>query len=377
MSRPARAAALGAACSLIALRVSLAQVSVTLDVGASRVAYDGFLPSAAVAVSPALRVASNAASVTARGTWLGFESGNTSVQGLLAGSVFSRAHGSWRGELAATAGASSYEGLASFAHVLARARLHFLRPGGGAWLAATLGRASYDASGHGVTAAAAGAWRGTRDLNVTLAVSGTQVADTAYADIEASGYWQRGRLELEGSMGARGGHGGGHGVYGEAIATLNLSRSLATTLGFGRYPTDPIRGSVSGRYVSLGVRVTGFTPTQTPRVAPAGSQPPVVAMAGTNGHLATATITVAVEATIAVLVIHAPGAATVEVMGDFTDWEPVALTRFGDSWRLATAIPSGLRRLNVRVDGGDWSVPLGATLEHDEFGTAIGTIVVP
>src|SRR5262245_12895203 len=116
--RLARAAAGGAAWSLLVLRAAGAQMSVTLDVGASRVEYDGFLPSAAASISPAVRITSPSSSFTARGTWLGFESGNSSVQGLLAGSVFSRAYGSWRGELAGTAGASSYEGLASFAHVL-------------------------------------------------------------------------------------------------------------------------------------------------------------------------------------------------------------------------------------------------------------------
>ena len=318
------------------------------------------------------------ASFTARGTWLGFESGNASVQGLLAGSVFSRTYGSWRGELAATAGASSYEGLASFAHVLARARVHLLRPRGGAWFAATLGQASYDARGHDVVSAAAGVWRGARRMNVTLAVSGTRVADTAYADLEASLFWQAGRLAIESSVGARGGHGGGQGVYGEAVATLAFSRSFATTVGMGRYPTDPVRGSVAGRYVSLGVRVTGFTPRPSPRVVPIAAPPPVVAAAaGTNGHLHTAVATIQVESAGAVLMIRAPGAATVEVMGDFTDWEPVMLTRAGDAWRLPTPLASGPRRLNVRVDGGPWSVPAGATLERDDYGTAVGLLVVP
>jgi hypothetical protein len=67
----------------------------------------------------------------------------------------------------------------------------------------------------------------------------------------------------------------------------------------------------------------------------------------------------------------------VEVRGDFTDWEPVALQQAGDAWRFDVPLPSGLRRLNIRVDGGPWTVPAGAGVAHDEFGAVVGTIVVP
>jgi hypothetical protein len=215
-------------------------------------------------------------------------------------------------------------------------------------------------------------------MNLTLAVSATRVGDTAYADVEGSAFWQRGRLEVEGSLGARGGRGGGRGVYGEAVGTVAFSRSLALTLGLGRYPTDPIRGSVSGRYASAGVRLTALAPRPAPRPAPAWPQPPVApAASSTNGHPAAISVTVAVTAGGPLLVVRAPGALLVEVMGDFTDWQAVALTRTGDVWRLEAHLAPGLRRLNVRVDGGAWSVPAGATLTHDEFGATVGTIVVP
>lgn len=378
MSWLGRATTLGAAWSLAVLRAGSAQLSVSMDVGASRVEYDGFLPSAAFSASPFLRFTSPTASFVARGSWLGFESGNSSVQALLAGSIFTPATGRWRGELAATAGASSYEGLASFAHVLARGRVHYLHPAVGLWLAGTAGRASYDDAARPVIAAAAGVWKGQRALNFTVAVSATRVGDTAYADIEASGYGQRGRLEVEGSLGARGGRGGGRGVYGEAVATVALSGALALTLGLGRYPTDPIRGSVSGRYASAGLRLTALAPRPAPRPAPAWPQSPVVpAAASTNGHATAASVNVEITAAGPVLVVHAPGAGFVEVMGDFTDWQPMALTRVDEVWRLDARLAPGLRRFNVRVDGGAWSVPLGATLAHDEFGATVGTIVVP
>lgn len=380
MLRLGRAAALGAAWSLAALRASGAQASVSLDVGAARVEYDGFLPSGAVSVSPSLRVTNPSSSFILRGTWLRFESGNSSVQGLLAGSLFTPALGRWRGEVAATAGASSYQGLTGFAHALARGRAHYQLRHGGVWVAGTLGRASYDDAARPIDAVAAGIWQGQRGLNFTVAVSHTRVGDTSYADVEGSGYWQKGWIELEGSLGARSGRGAGRGVYGEAVVTAVLSQLLALTFGAGRYPTDPIRGSVSGRYASVALRVTGLSPRPAPRTVPAWPQAPVVpvtSLSGTNGHLPTATIAIEPELAGPALTISAPGVSLVEIMGDFTDWQPVMLTRVGDLWRLGARVPSGLRRFNVRLDGGPWSVPVGATLEHDEFGAVVGTVVVP
>jgi hypothetical protein len=103
-----------------------------------------------------------------------------------------------------------------------------------------------------------------------------------------------------------------------------------------------------------------------------------VALAGTNGHLADATIELDGTPGSVGLVVYAPAAEIVEVMGDFTEWRVVALVRSeGDRWRLARSLAPGLRRLNVRVNGGEWGVPIGATLLHDEFGGTVGLLVVP
>ena len=374
--RLARAATLGAAWSLVALRAGSAQLTVTVDVGASHVEYDGFLPSGAASVSPALRYSTSSASIAARGTWLGFESGNASVQGLIAGSVFTPSLGRWRLEVGGTAGLSTYEDYASFAHVLARSRLHVAGRRGGAWAGATLGQADYADEGRPVLAGATGVWRQVGPVNLTLALSATRVGDTAYMDLETAAFWRSSKLEVDGLLGLRGGEGGGHGVYGEAVAAVSLARALAITLGAGRYPTDPIRGSVAGRYATIGVRFTGVTPRPAPQV-PAVPLPATATLAGSNGHHTTATASIEPDSAGAILVIRAPGAQVVEVMGDFTDWEAVTLTRSGDVWRLATRLPPGTRRLNVRIDGGAWSVPQGATLEHDDYGGAVGTIPVP
>ena len=81
---------------------------------------------------------------------------------------------------------------------------------------------------------------------------------------------------------------------------------------------------------------------------------------------------------LAVLVVLAPGTQRVEVMGDFTDWQPFALTASGGGrFRYALGLPSGVQRFNLRVDGGPWGAPRGTGVAADEFGGVTAIVVVP
>src|SRR5439155_360406 len=82
------AAPRAAATSVVGVRPSAAQTTAAVDVGVSTVRYDGFLPSAAGSLTPALTWERPGAVVTARGTYLRFESGRRSLQGLIAASLF-------------------------------------------------------------------------------------------------------------------------------------------------------------------------------------------------------------------------------------------------------------------------------------------------
>jgi 1,4-alpha-glucan branching enzyme len=75
--------------------------------------------------------------------------------------------------------------------------------------------------------------------------------------------------------------------------------------------------------------------------------------------------------------VHAPAARSVEVMGDFTAWQPLALTPASGGWWTATlAIAPGTYQLNVRVNGGGWDVPAGVLETVDEFGARVGLLVL-
>lgn len=77
-----------------------------------------------------------------------------------------------------------------------------------------------------------------------------------------------------------------------------------------------------------------------------------------------------------VLALKAPGAASVECAGEFTDWERIPMRREGDVWRVALPIAPGAYHFGFFVDGA-WYVPLEAPgLTEDEWGELQGTIVV-
>jgi hypothetical protein len=67
----------------------------------------------------------------------------------------------------------------------------------------------------------------------------------------------------------------------------------------------------------------------------------------------------------------------VELIGDFTGWQPVPLTRLPDgTWSVTLTVDAGLHRMNVRVDDGPWGVPVGLTAVGDDFGGTVGVLEI-
>jgi len=376
-----RLSALGvsAACAFAVPALS-AQVTNTLDAGVSIVRYDGFLSSGAASVSPTLHAEAPHASATARGTLLMFESGNRSLQGSLSGVAFSPSLGPIRFEAAAEAGTSAYAGFDHFAHLLGEVRLHRMSRNRGLWAGFTAGRAYDTDSAFSVHGWEAGVWKRSGPAWLSAAWTAMRVGDTTFTDAVGRARWVHGRLETEGSFGARfASRGGGHGAYGEASAVLWLSSGLALVAGGGRYPSDPVRGSIPGRYASIAMRLGQRSRAQRRDASalPAsrsGARPPVDATAASSA--------VRMELGRAndgarAIRLFVPDAVRVEIMGDFSDWQPIPMVRTDGAWEVALPLRAGLYRFNVRVDGGPWRVPGGVALERDDFDSVVGVLVIP
>lgn len=356
-----------------------AQGVASVDFGFSDVRYDGFLPSTAASVSPAFRFTSDRVLLAGRGSLLRFESGRQSLAGNVAFSAFSRPFGQVRGEVSGDAGGSQYADFESFAHLLAGPRVHFAGRRAGLWVGAHLGSAALGGVRRAVRVLTTGAWARRFSATWVLTTSVTRVGDSSYTDIEGTTHLRRGPVLFDGLIGERAwSRGGGHGVYGEASAALELRDWIALVLSGGRYPTDPIRGSVSGRYVSLTLRLTAAALADRDRSPPPRIEPEWHSPAGGSDPAPlTFEVLPCLNCGQRTLVVHASGAVRVELSGDFTDWEPVRLSpSASDAWSVQLSLPPGTYRFNIRIDGGAWTVPVGVTHQTDEFGGTVGVLTI-
>lgn len=375
-------ALIGLAC-VAGVAAAHSQVTPTLDAGISAVKYDGFLLSGAASLTPSVRWEHprGRGLVSARGTYLRFESGNRSLDVLVNGSWFAQLAPRWRGEVGLAAGASDYASIASFSHGVAEARVHLMGTDRGGWVGTTVGRASFGAGGRPVAVVAMGVWVLRSDVTMFASLDRSIVGDTAYSDLRSSARWQRGGVSLEGALGTRMlSRGAGRGVYGEGSATLALGRRTAFILSAGRYPTDVVSGSIAGGYASAALRL-GAIGARRPAVRTRPTIP--YSGGGSNGStlLADARLEIDASRDDAVrLTLYAPGAVAVEISGDFTDWQPIALSRNrarGDAWEGTFKISRGIHRINVRRDGGRWMAPAGTTRSADDYDGEVGVFLLP
>ncbi len=78
-----------------------------------------------------------------------------------------------------------------------------------------------------------------------------------------------------------------------------------------------------------------------------------------------------------VLLIDAPRAESVELMGDATQWTVTQMTRNKNGkWRAELNLAPGMHRITVRADGGRWIAPPGLPMSNDDYGSPVGMIVV-
>jgi hypothetical protein len=126
----------------------------------------------------------------------------------------------------------------------------------------------------------------------------------------------------------------------------------------GRSLRDPLFGTPGSVTVSAGVSVRPLRWT-------APSPPPVAAIgAAANGGRSVR------------FSIRAPGAARVELAGDFTEWEAVPLERDGDWWAAERVLPPGVHHFSFLVDG-EWALPADAPgVVEDGWGRENASIVI-
>jgi hypothetical protein len=355
----------------------------TLEVGLSAIQYDGFLWSGAAVLAPALRYDSPAVAAGLQGTWVMFESGNQVLQGTAAAAWLSPLVSGFRVEMSGSLGVSQYADAGTIGHALATTRFHLQGARAGGWASGTTG-ASWGENAYTPLELSLGAWH----VGDRFAVVGTGTLSTigavSYVDLVGAARWMTPRLQVDAQVGARpftdAGSTAGDprpGLYGELSLAAPLGTRFQLTAAAGSYPTDPIRGVLGATYVTAGLQMDLFGPRVRERPVVTSAVSRAGSLLRESGDASEARLSVSAALFRTTLTIQLSGATLVEVMGDFTDWEPVALTRVGaDRWEVPISVEPGVYRLNVRINGGPWQVPRGTRLELNEFGGSVGVLII-
>lgn len=151
-----------------------------------------------------------------------------------------------------------------------------------------------------------------------------------------------------------------------ATGTMWRTPTQAFVVSVARQLPDFVRGAEAANSLTVGIRLND----PSPALALAIRTPPTVQVSAAdesaNG-----------DSTRRTLRVRAPAAQRVEVMGDFTDWEPVTLTLTGDVFSGSFVLRPGTHRLVLRMDGGDWRPAANTPAVDDDFGGRVGLLVVP
>lgn len=140
-------------------------------------------------------------------------------------------------------------------------------------------------------------------------------------------------------------------TWWRAGASLRVTPLVALVATIDRRPSDLMLGLRGGRTTMVGLR---FSPPQR----------------GETTRAALRAVETRREGARRVRVILTlPALDRAQLMGDATEWAPIALTRRHDGrWEATLDAAPGLYRFNVSLDGGPWTVPAGIPAVADDFG---------
>ena len=357
-----------------------AQTRAWADLDVTRVDAEGLEPTTGVTLAPSLRLdgAGGASSLVLGAAYGRFESDQWAAQGTVdAGTTLPRI-GALRPDLSLSAAGFSQSSRTDLnVLALARSRLHYTGPNAGVWGGVGGGIGDDGDASRGIGFGDIGAWIAAGRASLAGTVLPTTVgSDEQYLDAELAGRAAWTRFEVIAGAGRRWWSSGDE-REDESWASLALEmrvvQRVAFTAAVGSFPTDPARGFRDGDYLQFGVRVgpprnvalDAWALREAYRM-----RPPLVAPVVTGFEVRT-------SLAMRVLRIAAPAASTIEIAGDFTDWEPMPLVRGADgAWQFERVIGAGTHRFNVRVNAGAWGVPPGVPTMHDDFGGVVALLIL-
>lgn len=396
-----------------AVAQSTSEMEARVEVGSVMSSRIGMIPLNAFAVTPGIRYASERLTISGQGS--AWQSGSRWQLGDASAGVeaYTPLLYGVRAEVIANASRLFFDPSSQNDQVDAEGRLHFMRNRFGFWLGSGVARPLRVAAVQIVNVSSGGMWTKFGPATVrgsvtsffftkatspdstqpvessapcpapasveTISSSVRTLSSTATAggcrhqsrltDLEASVRWEHRLVEVT----MRGGQRFGDSFdvtpesrqWASGQAAVWLTNKLAAVAGGGREPAQPTRGLPARSFASLGMMLAywpiprGVVPVETPLSLVKAFE---VRAAGTSLQRFTARI---------------GGVETVEIMGDFTGWDPVQLIRRGrDHWELLFPVASGIHQINLRIDGGLWIAPPGVPTVKDGFNGEVGILVI-
>lgn len=337
-----------------------------LDAGGSVVRGDSATRLAAASLAPLLELNGRRLYAALGGAFASFERSQWTVQGQGNLSVLSAPAGPagpLRMEVAAAAAGSRHSGGFRTAVTRADARVYVLGPRAGAWVGGALQTgwtSSRDAIAHAV-GPTAGAWLRGDAWHLTALATPYRLEGLWYPEVQVRALAWTGPLDVTAHAGRRGAPAGA-GVpavsWSGATVAWWVSPTVAFVIGGGRYPRDLLQALPGGRYFSGALRLA----TGRPRVpAPPDAGRALYAPAPGERELR----------------FRVRDAARVDLVADWTAWQPIPLRRAPDgAWVTRVTLRRGVYRFNLIVDRTRWIVPDGVSAEEDGFGGRMALLVV-
>lgn len=392
-----------------------AQVASKLEAGAMVTSKAGEVPASTLSVSPGIRVDFPLAAISASGSaWLTGQQWQI-ADGTVSGSVVTPTRFHLRGEFIADASRAFDDRSIGNDQVDGQARVNLvINQHGGFWLGGGAARPWRVAVVSYVDVTGGGAWTRLGDATLSGTYTNfffTKVAQTRdstapaascaahaetlpgpglsarasfsadalptdcrrysrFSDLEGGFHLEHGIIELTAQSGYR--FGDSYDVTADSRRWASLSTTLwvtsqiAAVAGGGRVPANPSRGLPARNYANFGVMLAyaPFSKSAVPVTLPAAM---VRSFDLSSSSPGTEKITVRLG-----------GVESIDVMGDFSDWNPLALVRRGrDLWELTLPMSTGVHQINIRIDGGPWLTPPGMPTMKDGYSGDVGLLVVP
>ncbi len=361
--------------SLCSHSATAQKVSAAIDVSGSQVRYSDSIQLGTAALTPSIRLAGRQATLDVIGSYSISRDGRWGLQGIMAAAWFTPSIGRASGEIALLAGGTTNRDGTNTTQAILSGRLHMSVGTGGVWLGAGRGIASDTLNRQKIVRGEIGGWARWASGTGSIMITPTRLHDSlSYTDAQIALQWEWPRLTVGVSGSGRSGHnlpslGEQRKTWGDISITAPLIQRLALVASAGTYPVDWTQGFPGGRYATVGVRVNLYETRTTPDVSlptiPALSDDMVMrAISDSSGYTKFS--------------IKVRKAESIEIIGDFTNWQAIPLIRDTTGWwSITLPIKAGVHQMNVRLDGGPWRIPKGLTPFVDEFGGSVGIITIP